>query len=240
MQIIADLHTHTIASSHAYSTVYEMARGAKNRGLAAIAITDHGPDMKDAPHPWHFTNLNVIPRKIEGVTIIRGIEFNIRPGGKVDNMDPHHLRHMEFTLASFHETCFPPSTKTAHTEALEAMVLDERVNALGHPGNPHYEFDMEYIIKQCAKYGKLVEINGNSFSVRKGSGENCRKIAELCKRYEVPVVVNSDSHIEFAVGNVEEALDMLEEADFPEELIINSSMERLKSYFHSRGLDIFD
>ena len=54
MHIVADLHTHTIASTHAYSTVYEMVRGAKAKGLIAIGITDHGPDMKDGPHEWHF------------------------------------------------------------------------------------------------------------------------------------------------------------------------------------------
>ncbi len=240
MQIVADLHTHTIACSHAYSTVYEMARGAKNKGLSAIAITDHGSDMKDGPHPWHFSNMNVIPRKIEGVTVIRGIEYNIRPGGELDDIIPRHLRFMEFTLASFHETCFKPSTKAAHTEAWEKVVEDKRVNALGHPGNPHYEFDMEYIIKKCAEYGKLVEINSNSFSVRTGSEKNCLEIARLCKKHEVPVVVNSDAHIEYAVGNVTEALDMLEDVDFPEELIVNSSCERLDQYFRSQGLNLFD
>ncbi len=240
MQIVADLHTHTIASSHAYSTVYEMARGAKAKGLLAIAITDHGSDMKDAPHPWHFSNMDVIPRKIEGVTVIRGIEFNIMPGGELDSIIPRHLRHMEFTLASFHESCFKPSTKAAHTEAWERVVQDGRVKALGHPGNPHFEFDIEYIIRKCAENGKLVEINSNSSSVRKGSRENCMEIARLCKRYEVPVVVNSDAHIEYAVGNVQEALDMLEEVDFPEELVINSSRERLDAYFRSQGLDLFE
>ncbi len=239
MRIVADLHTHTIASTHAYSSLYEMARGAKNKGLAAIAITDHGSDMKDAPHPWHFSNLDIVPRKIEDVTVIRGIEFNIRPGGGLDDIQPRHLKAMEFTLASFHDGCFPPSTKEAHTEALEAVVMDDRVNALGHPGNPKYAFDMEYIIPKCAEYGKLVEINSNSFSVRKGSHRNCMEIAKLCKKYEVPVVVNSDSHIEFAVGNFDEALSLLEEAGFPEELVINSSIERLDAYFRSRGLNIF-
>ena len=32
---------------------------------------------------------------------------------------------------------------------------------------------------------------------------------------------------------------MLEEIGFPEELIINSSMERLSAYFKSRGKDLF-
>ena len=58
-------------------------------------------------------------------------------------------------------------------------------------------------------------------------------------RYEVPVVVNSDAHIEYMVGRVDQALEMLEEVGFPEELVVNSSKERLDEYFRSRGLHLF-
>ena len=91
---------------------------------------------------------------------------------------------MEFALASFHECCFAPSTKAAHTEALEAVLHDPRVNAFGHPGNSSYDFDQEYIISRCNAFGKVVEINSNSFAIRKGSRENCTAIARLCKQYE--------------------------------------------------------
>ena len=240
MQIAADLHTHTIASTHAYSTLYEMVCGAKNKGFTAIAITDHGPDMHDGPHEWHFSNLDIVPRVIEGVTVIRGIEFNIRPGGALDNISEKSLRPIEFALASFHECCFAPSTRSAHTEALEAVLHDPRVNALGHPGNALFDFDKEDIISRCNDCGKLVEINGNSFAIRKGSRENCTEIALLCKRYEVPIVVNSDSHIAYRVGHVDQALRMLEEIGFPEELVVNSSRTRLEAYFRGRGLHIFE
>ncbi len=240
MQIVADLHTHTIASTHAYSTVYEMARGAKNRGLIAIGITDHGPDMVDGPHEWHFSNLDILPRQIEGVTVIRGIEFNICPGGELDHMKESSLKPIEFALASFHECCFAPATKAEHTAALEVVLRDKRVNALGHLGNANYDFDKEYIISQCNQYDKLVEINGNSFAIRKGSRENCTEIAQLCKKHQVPIVLNSDSHIEYRVGYVDHALSMLEEIEFPEELIINSSRERLDTYFRGRGLHLFE
>lgn len=240
MQIVADLHTHTIASTHAYSTVYEMARGAKNRGLIAIGITDHGPDMVDGPHEWHFSNLDILPRQIEGVTVIRGIEFNICPGGSLDHMQESSLKPIEFALASFHECCFAPSTKAAHTEALEAVLQDKRVNALGHPGNAKYDFDKEYIISRCNQYDKLVEINSNSFAIRKGSRENCTEIAQLCKKYQVPIIVDSDSHIEYRVGCVDNALAMLEKIGFPEELVVNSSRERLDMYFRGRGLHLFE
>ena len=77
MQIIADLHTHTNVTDHAFSTLTEMVQAAHDMGLKAIAITNHGPTNPDGPHEWHFSNLNLVPRKMNGVTVIRGIEFDI-------------------------------------------------------------------------------------------------------------------------------------------------------------------
>ena len=77
MNILTDIHCHTIASDHAYSTVLELARSAEEKGLEAIAVTDHGIGMEDSPHIWHFHNLKAIPRQIGGVKILYGCEANI-------------------------------------------------------------------------------------------------------------------------------------------------------------------
>ena len=45
MKIIADTHAHTLASGHAYSTIKEMAAAAKAKGLKALALTEHAPEM---------------------------------------------------------------------------------------------------------------------------------------------------------------------------------------------------
>lgn len=239
MKIIADLHTHTSVSHHAYSSIAEMARGAKNNGMLALGMTNHGSEMPDGAHPWHFINMNVIPREIDGVKIIRGIEFNICPGGSVDNIKQDCLKWVEFALASFHEACFKPSSVAEHTEALEEILKNPLVNALGHSGNENFKFDYEHIISKCNEFGKIVEINDNSFEIRRGSKTNCAEIAKLCKQYSVPIVVNSDSHIEYTVGKFSNALAMLQQIDFPEELVINSSKERLDAYFKDRGISLF-
>ena len=76
-KLIADLHTHTIASTHAYSTVTEMVRAAGEKGLYALAITDHARTMPGAPGPWYFSCLHELPLHYRGVLTIAGIEANV-------------------------------------------------------------------------------------------------------------------------------------------------------------------
>ena len=77
MRHLTDTHAHTVASTHAFSTVEEYFRAASDKGLQLFSITDHGPEMPDSPHPWHFGNMRVLPRIRYGVAMLRGIEANI-------------------------------------------------------------------------------------------------------------------------------------------------------------------
>lgn len=85
MNDIMDLHTHTVASGHAYNTLYEMAKSASEKGLALMGSTDHAPKMPGTCHEFYFINFKVIPRKIYGVNILMGVELNIMDHtGRVD------------------------------------------------------------------------------------------------------------------------------------------------------------
>ncbi|MDR3766690.1 MAG: phosphatase [Butyricicoccus sp.] len=240
MKIIADLHTHTNVSHHAYSSLEEMVQGAKRAGHRAIAITNHGPAVEDGAHPWHFANLNIVPRKIDGIVVLRGIELNILPpNGGIDPIELRTLKRLDYVIASFHSPAFPPADPEVHTLALENILRNPYVTTLGHMGSEQFAFDQERIISQCNEFGKIVEINNNSLAIRRGSRKNCASIAKLCMKYRVPIVVTSDSHISYMVGAVSEAVQMLEEIGFPEELILNTDWDRLAAYFQKiRGLDI--
>ncbi|MDP4110134.1 MAG: phosphatase [Bacillota bacterium] len=241
MTIIADLHTHTNVSDHAYSTLQENCRAAKEKNLYAIAITDHAPAMADGAHPWHFTCLRHLPRRIDGVYILRGAEANIiSEDGGID-LEERICSRLDYIIASFHEDCFEPKTREVHTKTLLNILKNPYVSAIGHPGNGLFPFDYEAVISRCNEYKKIIEINNHSFEVRKNSTENCREIALLCKKYRVPIVISSDAHISFDIGSSDAALSLMSEIDFPEELIINSEVGRLRDYFvAARKLDIFE
>ena len=55
--------------------------------------------------------------------------------------------------------------------------------------------------------------------------DNNLEILRLCKRYEVPVILGSDAHISFDIANYEHLYALLQEAEFPESLIVNRSVE---------------
>ena len=96
-----DLHTHTIASGHAFSTISEIASAAAAKGLRGIGTTDHGPALPGGPHPYHFHALRFIPPYLRGVRILRGIEANIGIDGALD-LTSEEASAFEVVLAAPH------------------------------------------------------------------------------------------------------------------------------------------
>ncbi|RKD30111.1 phosphatase [Thermohalobacter berrensis] len=235
MKFVIDTHCHTISSGHAYSTVLEIAREANNKGLEMIGITDHGPEMPGGPHIFHIGNLKVIPEKIYGVEILRGVEANIIDyNGKLDVPD-EVLEKLDIVLAGLHPPCIDPGSIEENTNAILNAMENDYVDVIVHPGNPVFPIDKERFVLKAKETNTLVEINNSSFSVsREGSRENCIEIAQLCKKYGVKVVVGSDSHVAFDVGKFDKVLSIFRDIDMPEELIMNLNVERFKNYLKSK------
>ncbi|MBO4780151.1 MAG: PHP domain-containing protein, partial [Selenomonadaceae bacterium] len=69
MKDILDVHIHTTASGHAYSTFGEVIAKAKAKGLKLVGIADHAPLMPGATHNFYYLNFKVIRREIDGIKI---------------------------------------------------------------------------------------------------------------------------------------------------------------------------
>lgn len=240
IEIAADLHTHTSASAHAFSSLQEMCSAAHDAGLWGLAVTDHAPGVTDGVHRWHFSCLHELPRKIYGVTLIRGVELNIQPDGTLDLTDDI-LETLDFRIASMHHPTLERGRgREVNTRLWMAALDNPNVDCLGHCGNPAFDFDHDPVLRRCLETGRIVEINNHSFTSRPGSLENCKRIALRCMELGVKVAITSDAHFSAYVGRVSDAISMLEDIGFPQENIINSSIDRLRAYFiDRRGVDLF-
>lgn len=63
MKYVLDVHTHTIASGHAFNTMREMAKMASEKGLELLGITEHAMTMPGTCHKFYFDNLKMVERK---------------------------------------------------------------------------------------------------------------------------------------------------------------------------------
>ena len=101
---------------------------------------------------------------------------------------------------------------------------------IGHPDDDRFPLDLEAVVKAAAEKNMALEVNNSSLdpkSTRQGGRENIALLLQLAKKHRAHIILGTDSHICYQVGNFEEALKMLEEADFPEELVINCDEERI-------------
>ena len=234
MRIAIDTHTHSVASGHAYSTVEELARGARRRGLSGFVLTDHGPSLPGGASMYHFGNLKVLPRVIRGVRFYRGIEANILDGRGGIDLEPYWARYLDFVMAGFHEACFSPKDREGNTQALLAALENPLVDGISHPGNPVFPIDIDAVVDSAARLGKALEVNDSSFRVRRGSAENCLALARSCAGRGCPVVCGSDAHYWADVGRLDTAVDHLRRGGVPEALVQNARVERFEAFVARR------
>lgn len=239
MILQADLHTHTIASTHAYSTITENCQWAEINGIKLIAMTDHTEKMPDSAHIWHFENLRILPRKIGNVIVLKGAETNIIDfEGNID-IGKTTLDGLEWVVASMHNECLPQASVEVITETYLKTMQNPYVDMIAHPTTAHFQCDFDKLAKGAVEYNKILEINESSIKYKKGSRENAFELLKACKKYNALVCVNTDSHFCQNIGKAQTALEILKECDFPQELVLNSDLDRLKEWIKlKRNLDI--
>ncbi|MCI8494987.1 MAG: phosphatase [Lachnospiraceae bacterium] len=230
-----DLHTHTIASGHAYNTRNEMIQVAYKRGMEIFAITEHGPAMPGSCHEIYFVNYRVLPRKYETMTVLYGVELNIMDyEGNVD-LPESVLKQMDITLASIHPPCFVSGSIHENTTAYLKAMENPYINIIAHPDDSRFPVDYELLVKAARDYHVLLEVNNTSLSpkgYRQNARENYTEMLKKCMKYQVPIVMDSDAHVDCMVGEHTLAVELLESVEFPEELIINSHSEKLYNYIN--------
>lgn len=235
MNLLVDTHTHTVASGHAYSTLKENAQEAFAKGLEAFVCADHGPAVPGCAPGFTFSSvLSHVPEVIEGVRVFRGVELNILDFDGTVDVEPKYLTGIDFGIASLHGVTYKSGSIEQNTQAMLCALSLPYVDVIGHPGNPNYPIDKERFVKEVAKSNKLVEINSHSFLVREGSEPNCKEIANLCKKHDVRIVVSSDAHICYHMGEFSRAVALLEECNFPEELVVSANLERFLGYLKEK------
>ena len=232
MEFKLDVHSHTIASGHAFGTVSEMAAAAAESGFELFGITEHAKGIPGTCTDIYFKNLRVLPRQLYGIEMMFGSEINIIDyNGRLSLDDALMKEFLDIRIAGIHELCYKIGDKEQNTAAYLEAMNHPLVEIISHPDDGRIPIDYKALVMGAKETKTLLEVNNSSLcpeSFRGNARENYFVMLDLCRKHNVPVIVNSDAHTPYAVGNLNEAKALLSEVDFPEELVVNRSVEAFK------------
>lgn len=235
MKYLIDTHTHTIASGHAYSTVNEMIAYAKETGMSLLSITEHAPSMPGTCHSFYFHNLRIFKGRDFGIPLLLGAELNITDYKGTIDLDESTLKDLDIKIASIHLPCMKIGSARENTDAYIGAMKNPHVDIIGHPDDGRIPIEYERLVEAAKKYGTALELNNSSLNpsgFRQNASFNDRVYLKLCKEYGVPITLGSDAHICYDIGNFSYALPILEETEFPDSLILNTSREKLMEHLN--------
>ncbi|MGI6075906.1 MAG: phosphatase [Pyramidobacter sp.] len=235
-KFLFDLHTHTVSSGHAFSTLKENIEEAARKGLMAIGSSDHSCGMEGAPTSKFFGNYRVVTPTVMGVRVFMGVEANVVDYDGSLDMEEKLLKKMDYVIASLHTSNIQSGSREENTAALIGAMRNPFVKIIGHPDDDRYPLDYPRLVRAAAEYHVALEVNSASPAGKTGrlnAAANIPVFLALCRQYGVPVIAGSDAHIWYDVGNLTEARRILEDVHFPEELILNVDMARLSQVLNN-------
>jgi DNA polymerase (family 10) len=195
--IRGDIHSHTTATD-GREDIEAMALAAREAGFSYLAITDHskalamsnGLDEHRALE--HARRIREIGDRLDGMTLLAGIECDIRPDGKMDLADDC-LAELDVVVASVHSAFNQDEAQM--TDRMLRAIANPYVDIVGHPTGrlllkrEPYKLNVPAIIDAAAAAHVALEINCQVDRL-----DLCDTHARLARDKGVKIVISTDSH----------------------------------------------
>jgi DNA polymerase (family 10) len=195
--IRGDIHSHTTATD-GREDIEAMALAAREAGFSYLAITDHskalamsnGLDEHRALE--HARRIREISGRLDGMTLLAGIECDIRPDGKMDLADDC-LAELDVVVASVHSAFNQDEAQM--TDRMLRAIANPYVDIVGHPTGrlllrrEPYKLNVPAVIDAAAAAHAALEINCQVDRL-----DLCDTHARLAREKGVKIVISTDSH----------------------------------------------
>ena len=165
--IRGDIHSHT-TETDGRDDIEAMAIAAREAGLEYLAITDHSKalamanGLDEQRALAHARRIREIGDRLDGITLLAGIECDIRADGSMDLADDC-LAELDVVVASVHSAFNQDEGQM--TDRMLRAIANPFVDIIGHPTGrillrrDSYKLDVGRIIDAAAQAGVALEIN---------------------------------------------------------------------------------
>jgi DNA polymerase (family 10) len=220
-----DIHSHT-TQTDGRDDIETMAVAAREMGLKYLAVTDHSKALAMAngldEHRAleHARKVREIGSRLEGITLLAGIECDIRLDGSMDLADDC-LAELDVVIASVHSAFTLDEAQM--TDRILRAISNPHVDILGHPTGRRllkrepYKLDINTIIDAAAASGVAMEINCQIDRLDL-SDVNARAARDR----GVKIVISTDAHSRTAFGRLKWGIQMARRAWLTKDDVLNT------------------
>jgi DNA polymerase (family 10) len=201
--IRGDLHMHTIETD-GRADLESMARAARELGREYIAVTEHskalamanGLDERRALE--HAARIRALNGRIEGLTLLAGLECDILPDGRLD-LAEDCLAELDYVVAAVHSAFGQDEAEM--TDRLLRAIACPWVDALAHPTGrlllrrEGYRVRLEQVMGEAARAGVALEINCQTHRLDLSDVH-----ARLAREKGARIVISTDAHAPVELG----------------------------------------
>ena len=162
--------------------------------------------------------------------LLCGVEANVCDVQGTLDLSEHYLQKLDYAIVSLHPFAYTAGSRKENTYASIRGFMNPYVKILGHPDDSRFPLDYDLLVREAREAGVVPEVNNSSLdprSSRQGGRENITELLKTCMKYGQPVIMGTDSHICYAVGNFTEAEALMREIGFPRELVLNYDPENI-------------
>lgn len=200
-----DLHAHT-HETDGHDSLADMAASAKDAGLEYLAITEHSRHLAVArgldPQRLlrHCDAIDALNARLEGITLLKGIEVDILEDGTLDLPDPV-LARLDLVVGAVHGQF--NLTRAKQTERILRAMDHPHFTLLAHPAGrlidrrDPYDVDMLRIIRHAKQRGCFLELNAHPERL-----DLLDTHCQTAREEGVLISVNSDAHSRFDFSNL--------------------------------------
>lgn len=229
-----DLHIHSIASGHAFSTVQEIIDYSILKGMTHIGIVEHGSSMQGSCHEGYFSMLPEIASKmknyIKNINIYFGVEANII--NNKGDLDSKIKGQNTFVCAGLHElTPYVTNNKTENTQAIINAIKKNKIDILVHPLRSQFDIDLLEVASFAIENNVILELNNRVFqNISFQYLNEYKKLVKLIKQKHHYLIIGSDSHISYDIGNCKNIIDNYKYLDLTNDILLNYCPEILHEH----------
>ncbi|MDD5674998.1 MAG: PHP domain-containing protein [Chitinivibrionales bacterium] len=230
--VSVDFHSHTLFSACGLHSILEMLTEAKRRGLAGLAITDHGPAMKGRVNTTFFERL-INP--LDGIRLLKGMECNLVDDQGAVDFPMGSLKWADVLLLGIHPNTPQGLGAHANTAMLcNAIRKNPFLDIISHANEPQFPVDYNVVAAAAAFAGLAIEINNSKVLHKRCTPADTAALLDACKKSRCRVIVSSDAHALNEIGGDESVRPIIDSVRFPEELIVNATAERAFTFVEER------